>query len=117
MNRQDSAVQGETVGQPNFNPKLLNHHGILQYLPVPVILCNVDGIITYFNDEAAVYCGSSLANGISYQDGWKSCKLFCSDETPVPEDQLSALRFIQSGLPSRQLVFVIEKSDLSRMPV
>jgi PAS domain S-box-containing protein len=91
---------------------------LLGLLPVAVYTCDApSGVITYYNDHAAVLWGQAPARGDTDLRFCGSFRLWRPDGTPLPHDQTPMAVAVGHGRGCRNQDVVIERPDGSRVHV
>lgn len=86
-------------------------------LPVAVYTCDLDGLITDFNKQAADLWGREPRIGDHDERYCGSLRLFYRDGTPLPHVKTPMAECILNGTPVRGQQVVIERPDGSRIIV
>lgn len=82
------------------------------YMPSPAYLCGMSGIIKKYNEAAVQLWGRRPGKEERFSG---SFKLFYTDGTVVLPDQTPVAECLKDGLPKKDLEFVLERPDHSRI--
>jgi PAS domain S-box-containing protein len=92
-------------------------HRLLDLLPAAVYLCDRDGHIIYFNEQAASLWGRRPELGDADERFCGSFKLFLPDGTPLAHQDTPMAVALQSGAGVRNAEVIIERPDGARLQV
>ncbi len=90
---------------------------LLGILPAAMYMCDIDGVITYHNDQAALLWGRAPRPGDTDE---RFCGAFClyrSDGSPLPRDRTPMAAVLRDGVSVRSQEIEIERPDGSRLNV
>jgi PAS domain S-box-containing protein len=88
--------------------------GVLDALPMAVYITDAAGLITYYNEAAAVFWGRRPELGTSQWCG--SWKLFWPDGRPLPYDECPMALALREKRPVRGVEAIAERPDGVRVP-
>jgi PAS domain S-box-containing protein len=88
--------------------------GVLDALSAAVYITDAAGLITYYNDAAAVLWGRRPEPGTSQWCG--SWKLFWPDGRPLPHDECAMALALREKRPVRGMEAIAERPDGVRVP-
>jgi PAS domain S-box-containing protein len=87
---------------------------VLDALPAAVYITDAAGLITYYNEAAAVLWGRRPELGTDHWCG--SWKLFWPDGTPLPHDECPMALALREKRPVRGMEAIAERPDGLRVP-
>jgi PAS domain S-box-containing protein len=90
---------------------------LLGVLPAAVYACDADGVITYFNDQAAEVWGQTPQIGDRDRRFCGSFRLSLPDGTPLPHEETPMAAALREGRSTRGAEVVMERPDGSRVTV
>lgn len=90
---------------------------LIEALPIAVYTCDADGIITYFNEQAAALWGQRPVPGDTEHRFCGSYRLWRSDGTVLPHRETPMAAALRYGREFRNECVVIERPDGSRVTV
>ncbi len=88
---------------------------LLAILPAAMYMCDIDGVITYYNDQAALLWGRAPRPGDTDE---RFCGAFClyrPDGTPLPRDRTPMAEVLRDGISVRAQEMEIERPDGARL--
>jgi PAS domain S-box-containing protein len=87
---------------------------LLDALPGAIYATDADGVVTFFNREAAQLAGREPQLG---KDKWcVTWRLYQPDGTPLPHDQCPMAQTLREQRPVRGMVAIAERPDGRRVP-
>jgi PAS domain S-box-containing protein len=87
---------------------------LLERLPAGAYMCDRDGLITYFNEQAATLWGRKPQIGEPFDRFCGSFKLYSSDGSPVQHEDCWMAKALQTGQDFTGQEIVIERPDGTR---
>lgn len=105
-NEQPGSPATDDLGEP--------YKRIVDLLPIGVFMCDAEGRIIYYNDQAASLWGKRLALG---GDEPRFCvfeEIHLPDGTPVPRDQTPMARAVREGISFRNVQATVRNADGSK---
>lgn len=95
--------------------QVVQRSDLLDLLPVATFVCDMDGLIKSYNEEAARLWGRRPATGPKGERYDGACKLYRKNGDFLPHSQAPAAACLASGLPVKDLEVIIERPDHSRI--
>jgi PAS domain S-box-containing protein len=94
-----------------------NFFRLMERLPIGMYICDSQGLITYFNREAAQLWGRTLKLNDPVDRFCGSFKLYGTDGTPIAHDQCWMALSLRTGREYGGREIVIERPDGTRLTV
>jgi PAS domain S-box-containing protein len=88
---------------------------LVDCMPTAVCVCDISGVIKRYNEQAAQLWGRQPQLANSNERFCGSYKLYLTDGTYLPHDQSPMAACIKDGLPKKDLEYILERPDLSRI--
>ncbi|MBO9204337.1 MULTISPECIES: PAS domain S-box protein [Niastella] len=88
---------------------------VVELLPTAVCVCDMTGSIKRYNEQAAQLWGRRPQLGDANERYSGDYKLYHTDGTFIPHDQYPVAACLQDGLPKKDLEFILERPNLSRI--
>lgn len=88
---------------------------ILNLLPEGVYVCDMAGVIRRYNEQAAQLWGRRPVLGDARERFNGAWKIYHPDGTPLPHDQAPAALCLKDGVSRKDMEYIIERPDLSRI--
>jgi PAS domain S-box-containing protein len=90
-------------------------HELLAVLPAAIYTCDLNGVITYFNEQAALMWGRSPRLGDADDRFSGAYRLYRIDGSPLPHDHSPMAAALRNGSYARNQEIIIERPDGSRV--
>ncbi len=103
--------QEKRTAENAFHESSHRHHALLSASPSAIYTCNTEGVITYYNQQAAALWGRSPALGGTDQLFCGSFKLFKPDGTYLPHNQTPMALTIKDGTSFSNQEVIMERPD------
>ena len=100
--------------QPGNRDYLEDGH-VLDLIPTAVCVCDMEGFIKRYNPAAVQLWGRRPSLNDANERFCGSYKLYLTDGTYLPHNQSPMAECIKYGLPRKDLEYILERPDLSRI--
>ncbi|MGH6866793.1 MAG: HWE histidine kinase domain-containing protein [Methyloceanibacter sp.] len=110
----DGSVQ-PAPGSRVFQRALQSWDGLMEWLPVGIYTCDIDGYVTYYNRSAAELWGHVPELG---QESYRFCgshKAYSAKGAPLDPAASPMVRVLSTGEPVRDFELIIERPDGRRL--
>jgi two-component system, cell cycle sensor histidine kinase and response regulator CckA len=91
------------------------HQQLMSVLPTAIYTCDTNGVITYFNEQAARIWGRSPVPGDTEERFCGAFRLYHIDGSPLPHSQTPMATVLRDGVSVRNQEVIIEQPDLTRV--
>ncbi len=91
------------------------YRSLFDSAPMALFVCDLNAVIQYFNNRAAVLWGREPVCGVDKYCG--SVNLWLVDGTLLPHEESPVAEVLRTGVPAYNVEVYIERPDGSRLPV
>ena len=115
------AYQGRVASAPAISQALqralLSWDGLLEWLPVGIYTCDVDGYLVQYNRRAAELWGRSPTVGDRQYRLCGAPKAFAADGKPLSPAEAPMTELLKTGRPIRDRELIVERPDGTRITI